>query len=278
MSLLSNSVLGLALFAVACGSDEEFKAYPPFERTEDAKTWLTTGSALSVYSNAYEVLGVADGELTYGDPACPVTTDDGTTLTVEGGCTDTNQREWTGRATVARDGDDRTVEFLYFEGAYGTVHRRRVGPLDHEFDAVLNLGGVTHIDYEGTIAGDYDARVVFNGSGRIERDGYLRPTGLVEATTVDEVVDDSICMGQPASGSTTVTARGDSATLTYDGESDCDDERNARLSVNGEDRGLVSGIYCGVSAIGRKGKSDTSSAVLCVLLLAASGVRRRRGR
>src|SRR5262245_40048137 len=193
-------LLPLALLVLACGSDKEFSAAPPFEDVEDVKVWATSASAVSVYSHAYESIGVADGVLDYDDPACPVLSDDGVTMTVTNGCTDVNGREWRGTATVIRDGDARSLAFDGFDGNDGSVELRRVGASLREFDAELVIGGVTSIRYAGSIDGDYVGRAVFNGSGRVRREGYFSPTGTVEATTVDEVVDDETCSGQPVSG------------------------------------------------------------------------------
>jgi MYXO-CTERM domain-containing protein len=83
-----------------------------------------------------------------------------------------------------------------------------------------------------------------------------------------------VCAGQPASGSTTLTSGSDTAVITYDGESDCDDKQNAQLSVNGEDRGLIDGIDCSLRPGGARGGSSVAGAVL-LLALGALGVRRR---
>ncbi|HEX6765983.1 MAG TPA: hypothetical protein VF103_10910, partial [Polyangiaceae bacterium] len=170
---------------------------------------------------------------------------------------------------IRRDGDDRTLVFNDFDGKRGTMKLRRLGPSEREFDADLVIGGVTTIGYSGHVDGDYDGPTTWNGSGRVERDGFLPPTGVVNATTEDQVVDDDGCSGQPFSGTTTLRARGDTAVVTYDGATDCDDDKNARLSVNGEDRGLVSGINCAFAGAGRRASSGVVGAfglaVLCVL-------------
>jgi hypothetical protein len=256
----------------ACGSNERFEASPPFDDVEHVKVWATSASAVAVYSHAYEVMGVADGALAFMDPACPETTDDGMTLTVSGGCTDANERAWEGQATVVRDGDERTLTFDGFEDKNGTVVVRRLE--EHTaFDAELVIGGVTKIRYSGTVAGDYTGPTLWNGSGRVARSGFVEPTGSVEATTVDELVDDDVCSGQPVSGSTTLAARGDTAVVTYDGVTDCDAEQNARVVVNGKDRGLVSGIACAVAAVGAE-RSGFAAALATLLGVVAAGLRR----
>jgi hypothetical protein len=246
-------VLGSSAFVLGCSSDKEFERATPFRNEEDVQVWATNASAVAVYSNAYEPIAVADGQATFSDPECPVTSDDGTTLTISGGCTDAGGKEWTGEATVTREGDDRTLEFDDFDGKVGTVTLRLTAPSAHEFDVDLVIG-----------------------SGRVEREGYFSPTGVVEATTADQVVDDAVCSGQPVSGSTTLHAHGDTAVVTYDGATDCDPDQNARLSVNGKDRGLVSGISCAMRSGTRRSSSFPFGLFALTILLARSR-RRLRG-
>jgi hypothetical protein len=267
------SLLALLTIVVGCGSDNEFEEAPPFRHEEDVKIWATSSSALGVYVNGYEPIAIADGHQTFLDPVCPETSDDGTTLTITGGCTDQNDREWTGRATVVRDGGERTLTLDGFDDCDGTVVVRETGPSLNEFRADLAIGRVTFIEYDGIVEGGYTGRSTWNGSGRIERKGVLPPTGVVEATTADEVVDDEICSGQPVSGTTTLQSRGDTAVVTYDGATDCDDEQNARLSVNGDDRGLISGIHCATNAPGGRGR--TGAYAIAFALAALLGLCRR---
>jgi len=268
------SFLFVLPLAVGCDSGKKFESTPPFEEPEDVAVWATSGSAVAVYSHAYEPIGVADGALTFADPDCPTTSDDGTTLSIAGGCTDESDRKWEGFATVRRDGDDRELTFVDFDGKRGSVSVRLAGPTLREFDADLLIGGVTTIGYSGTVEGDYDGPTTWNGSGRVARRGFFPPLGAVDVTTEDEVVDDAVCSGQPASGATTLRARGDTAVVTYDGATACDGEKNAELSVNGEDRGLVSGINCAVARAGRKGSFGAFGWVFGALSLLA--FRRRR--
>jgi hypothetical protein len=269
-------VLVVVPTCLGCGSDDPFEPVPPFSAKSDVKVWANSASAVGVYVHAYEAIGVADGALTFGDPTCPTTSDDGTTLTITGGCTDASDREWTGEATVVRDGGERTLTLDAFDGNEGTVVVRETGESTNEFVANLVIGGVTTIDYTGSVEGGYEGRTTWNGSGRVERDGVYPPNGSVEATTADQVLDDA-CSGQAYSGSTTLQAGDDTAVITYDGATDCDDDQNARLSVNGKDRGLVSGISC---AMGTAGRRAGAPPVEFALALAAiwSGIARRRRR
>lgn len=252
-----------------CGKDDDFTAAsPPFEKKTDVQVWATASSALGVYSNVHEFISVADGRHTYEDPTCPQVTDDGTTLTIEGGCNDESGGPWTGKAVIERDGDDRSIELSDFNGDDGTFSLHLVEPSLREFEAHLVIGGVTTIDYAGSVQGDYDTPTLWNGSGHVVRDGFLGPNGAVDATTLNEVVDDAVCSGQPVSGSTALRSGDDVAIVEYDGENACDADQNAKLTVNGEDQGLVEGVNCAVAAPGSPGKS----AALTVFLWAAFGL------
>ncbi len=269
--------LGVCLalpWLAACGADDDFKPTPPFSNLDDVRVWANASSALGVYSNVYQVLAVADGHETFADAQCPVVADDGTTFTAVGDCTDSAERDWTGQATVERDGDDRKLTLDGFNGDTGVVTQHLVEPGLHEFTATLELGGVTSIDYSGSVRGDYTGESVWNGSGQVKRQGFLAPNGEVHATTLDEIVADAVCSGQPASGSTTLESGQDTAVITYDGETDCDDDKNAQLSVNGKDRGMIDGISCAVHACGTGGGSR-SAAVAIASVLGLGWFRRR---
>lgn len=193
-------------------------------------------------------------------------TDDGTTLTIEGGCKDESDGPWTGKAVVERDGDDRSITLTDFNGDDGTFSLHLVEPSLREFEAHLVIGGVTTIDYAGSVQGDYDTRTSWNGSGHVVRDGFFPPNGAVDATTLNEVVDDAVCSGQPVSGSTALRSGDDVAIVEYDGENDCDADQNAELTVNGEARGLVEGVNCAVAAPGSAGKGGVFGGFLCAVL------------
>ena len=265
----------LALLSVAgCSSDEPFKPAPPFDKLADVRVWATSASAVGVYSNVSQVIAVADGQEKYKDAACPVLSDDGTTFTATGDCQDSDGHDWKGKATLTRDGDDRSLSLSNFEGDKGTFTLHQVKPELHEFEAHLQLGGVTTIDYSGSVQGDYGIKSTWNGSGHVKREGFFAPTGAVDATTIDEVVDDAVCRGQPASGTTTLKEGGDTAVVSYDGDSDCDSDQKAQVSVNGVDRGLVDGISCAVRASGAV-RGSNAFALSLVLSLVLLRLRRR---
>jgi len=241
----------LALMLAACGDGGEvFTPPPPFEDTEDVKVWATTASAVALYSNVNQDIAVFQGQQTYADSSCPVLEDDGSTYSATGGCTDSDDKEWKGKLTIERDGDDFLLDYDGFDGHQGTFSVHQVEPTLHEFEAKLIFGGFTTVDYIGSVQGGYDQRTIWNGNGTVERDGFLPPNGTVEANTLNEIVDNEVCAGQPASGTTTLRSGEDKAVIAYDGESDCDENKNAQLTVNGEDRGMVEGINCRASAAG----------------------------
>jgi hypothetical protein len=259
------------------------------DEADHIRTWATTSSAVAIYSHAHSTLGFADGKLTFSDPTCPQTSDDGTIVTISGGCTDASDTEFVGSATVVRSATgDRTLTFDEF-GSFndpsfgatksGTFVFRRLGPTTHEFDAdFVHRGGMTTtFRYSGSIEGDHDIATVWNGSGEVERDGLLAPTGRISATTTDQVVDDAVCSGQPVSGQTEIDDGQKSAVITYDGETDCDEEQAARLHVDGQDRGLITGISCALDP--RHLKNDGAGAILFAAFFSvgvASRARRRR--
>ncbi len=273
--------LFLALVLAACNSDE-------LDDVDHVRTWANTASAVAVWSHAHGPIAFADGEGPFRDPMCPTTADDGTTVTIEGGCTDAMGKRYVGSATIRRDGDDRTL-MLDGYGAFddpdleatltGTVTLVRMEdePLAHLFDAELvHEGGLTTtVDYRGRIVGGYEGRVTFSGEGDIERDGLGQPTGEVHATTTDEVLDNDVCNGQAVSGRTSIEMDGHEAIVTYDGATDCDEDEAAQWSYDGEDRGRVDGVVCGIARAGGAPRSRIELSLFC-LAVVALGWRRRR--
>ena len=126
-------------------------------------------------------------------------------------------------------------------------------------------------------SGSFNVKFVSQASSSYTTPRCTRPTGVVDAMTVDQLVDDDTCSGQPVSGTTTLHGRGDTAVITNDGATDCDPDQNARVSVNGKDRGLVAGINCSVANVGATA-SGVSGHVFAFAAFAALAafVRRRR--
>src|SRR5215469_5964862 len=118
-SFLDPRLLVLLFALPACSSDKV--PSPPANANADANSlanldavriWANGSSALGAYLNVYEPIATADGQEGFSDPACPVVSDDGTTLTAMGGCTDSQGSHWVGSAEVTRSGDnDRSLTF-----------------------------------------------------------------------------------------------------------------------------------------------------------------------
>jgi hypothetical protein len=267
----------IVLGAAGCGGgsgDEFTPAPPPFDKKQDVSTWANTASALGVYFQVFEPLAIADGQRSFADPECPVVEDDGTTWTATGGCTDSEGTEFGGIVSIERNGGNRSLVYTHhydgFNTRNGTFDLREVDVERYELDAALQIGDVTTIEYMGSVQGGYDQRTLWNGSGTVERRGFA-PTGTVDASTIDQVWDNEVCPGQAISGRTILKAGTDTAVITYDGETDCDDDHNAQLTVNDEDQGLVRGVTCNVRVPGRGGHGPLG---LLLLALTAPAARR----
>lgn len=222
------------------------------------RTWANAASALGVFANLYEPLAAADFRVTFDDPTCPSIEDDGTTMTITGGCTDTDGVERLGVAIVVREGDDRMLVLdAYGEDrdgrrreVTGTASVISIGPASYQWstDHTIEGGVTTSVTYDGTLEGTYDEPTFWNGQGEVERDGVVAPAGRVTATTVDQVRFDSTCPGESLSGQTTVADSAHTAVITYDGETDCDEEHTAQWAFDGADQGPITGISCAASS------------------------------
>lgn len=245
---------------------------------DHVRTWANSASAVGVYTHIYEPIALADGERDFDDAACPMVSDDGITMTITGGCFDSAGDEWVGSATIVRSAEsDRTLTANGYgrianpdlpATISGEVEIRRLGDASHEFDVDLDIEGVltTRYDYSGEVAGTYGERTTWNGSGFATRDGLGSATGTIVARTVDQVLDDSVCSGQAVSGETTLEASdGHSATITYDGATDCDEERAAAWSLDGEAQGRITGITCAAASPGSRRGATTFFAQIALL-------------
>lgn len=268
-----------AVVAAGCGGEA-------LTDPDRVRTWATTASPVAVYAHAHLPMAFADGQQTFSDPSCPMTTDDGVTVTLEGGCVELEGLSWVGKATVVRAEDGGLVATFDRFGAFddpdlrseltGVVERTAFDG-ERSFSASLvREGGVTTtIDYEGRVQGDYGTPTIWSGSGRVTREGAVEPTGSIDASTVDELVDDGICPGQPVSGETTLESEQHTVVVTYDGATDCDADQAARWSLNGQDQGLITGIGCSLAT----GSAPAGQVGLVGLLAAfAALVQRRRRR
>lgn len=269
-----------------CGGD-------PLERNKDIAGWANASSAFGVFVIGYEPLGFADGQVVFEDAACPATSDDGTTATITGNCVDSKNVEWKGSASVVRaPSGARNITLTDFakipdpnfaQTTTGTIEITQLAVDRHRFTVdVTQDGGIdTAIIYTGTVVGGYQGPTVWNGSGTIDREGIVINSGQVEAVTVDELRDDTICAGQSVSGTTTLESADHTVVIMYDGQTDCDDRQSARWSRDGKDQGLVEGVSCALARPGGRNSSPENSSLLTgmLLFLAVSlALRHRRSR
>jgi hypothetical protein len=253
----------------------------PFEEDADVRKWANEGSALAAYASIHDEVALAAGRGSYPDPACPTVDDDGTTLRITGGCTDADGETWNGDATVVRKGgDDVDIEYDGFgkadddeSGTTGTASVREIGDKEFEFeiDLVKKFGIETTIVYSGSVEGYFDETTLWNGSGRVSRDGFLPPTGTVSVATEDQLWDDALCKDAAASGQTRISQNGHHAVITYDGEDDCDDDQAASWTLDGESQGKITGISCAVAPVPTRGAAHLMLSLLILALM-----RRRR--
>jgi uncharacterized protein (TIGR03382 family) len=254
----------------------------PLSPDENIAGWANTASALGVFTTGYEPLAFAVGDAQFADPSCPATADDGTTVTITGGCVDTGGVAWSGSATVVRGaGGALTLTldaygndaFLGPERTTGTFAVVELAADHHAFevDLVRSGGLTTTIAYSGTVRGDASGPTIWNGAGTISRRGDYFDGGTVEAATVDQLRDDAICPGEGISGRTTMTSAEHAVVIEYDGATDCDAADSARWSRDGVDQGTIEGITCSAGDPGGLG-------ALAVVLVALGRRRRRRAR
>jgi hypothetical protein len=251
---------------------------------EHVRTWANTASAVGSFTRIYEPNAYADGEFVFDDTDCPTVTEEGDTITLEGDCTETDGDQRVGRAIIVTAANgDRTITL---EG-YGTTDSRLTGTVEitavsaTEHDFVLDFdhegGVVTRYEYSGSVEGTYGTPTVWNGSGTVERDG-IAPNGPIEATTVDQRVDDEVCAGASVSGTTTLVAGGHTAVIEYDGATDCDDDNNAQWSVDGVDQGAIEGISCAVRPGARSSAAWIALASIALVLARRRACPRSRTR
>lgn len=268
--------ISLVLLLAACSNRVE---------PEDVAAWANAGSALGVYTHLHTPVGFALGEASFADPTCPMTDDDGTTVRITGGCTDSEGKRFDGEIVITRVDGPRDLDLTFsnygsgedegeFAKTTGTASVRQLDGSAYSYDVDLVNDGLAKldIDYSGTIVGDFGQPTVFNGSGELIRSGF-GPNGTAQVSTVDQLVDNDVCSGQSASGETTIEVDDQVIVVTYDGETDCDDDHAARWSLDGKDQGLVEGITCAVTSSGER-----AGTVLCVLMLLGLGRARSRRR
>lgn len=269
----------LISFLASCQQD-------PLSSEDHIAGWANSASALGVFTHGYEPLAYADGELTFEDPYCPATGDDGTTVIIGGNdCVDRDAKHWVGSARLTRLGTSRSIRFEDYGSGddpkaiaklTGDFRVTEEGPATYAFTASLrHRGGVdTEIEYQGTVFGAYGAPTMWNGQGTISRDSLAIHSGSVDAITVDQFRNNNICPGEGISGRTTMVSDEHQVDILYDGAEDCDGDYSARWRRDGVDKGIVPGVSC-ATVPGRH--RPTPLSLLFLAFLACLGLRNRSG-
>ena len=224
-----------------------------FDDTGDVQTWALAASPSNMYARALGPISIARGWTTLADPSCPTTFWDGQysyRLNIVGGCSESGGRQWVGSVSVSADYLGANVTFDSFGNFAGTEPRAllsgKIALLytrrdPHVFKAhFVELGDTAAtFHFEGEVEASFDGPSLWNGTGRVERDGPVDPSGQIIIQTIDELIDDSVCPGQPLSGQQKLESEGQVAIIDYDGATDCDAAQTAQLAVDGEARGAI---------------------------------------
>jgi len=276
MRPVSLALAVVSLVGTGCGQPNP---EPEPLTAEEAASWAPSVSALAAYLTIYAPLALYDGQAPYSDPNCPVVARTNEMLTITGGCVDTTGQSWTGSAWMDV-GAARTVSFDKFGSGTASGVTTQTGTasiVDSNGTSrlfTLDLqGDDSSIQYSGVVDGAYGASTAWGGSGTFtqRRTGALEP---VDAKTVDEVFDSSICDNAPASGSTSMTIRGHHAVVTYDGDTDCDGSSSAELTIDGGSSTAIAGVGCSLAHPARSRGPNAGS--LFALFIFAAFARARR--
>jgi len=259
----------------ACSGD-------PLDDDEHIAGWANSASALGVYTNGYEPLAVAHGDLTFIDPACPAVSQTGVSQSVDkvtiagDGCVNSEGDQFFGSATVLRTPvtwDLAMDEYGHArDGApvarvSGTFYVAELDIDRYSFEVdIASRGGLDmDIQYTGRIEGTHAGPTVWEGTGTVTRDGPAINSGTVSAFTRSQLRDNDICPGQSISGSTLLASENHDVEIKYDGAMDCDDDNSARWLRNGEDQGTIKGVTCS-SGDGTSGWLGSLVVLMAVLL------------
>lgn len=292
----------LALLAmVGCRvADARLDSYPEgkLETEADATQWAVRSSGPRVYASSTQVFSIVGvtGDSASSEKICPKETQSGNTLTVQGNCTDSTGRKWSGRLRKESEAvGSYTGKFVYEDFGYedttecgGKQVARKIifkgivditGPEEErkfDVDVVVDREGPEEEtcavkkgssawDYEGTIKDFGKDLQTWSGSGRVGESDL----GVVFAETSEERLDSRTCVNEASSGSTTIKAGKDTVVITYDGATDCEEPPTVQWSLNGTAKGELVGVAC--SAPG-----GASAGWIVSALCAAALLRRRR--
>jgi hypothetical protein len=266
--LLMFAVLG----AAGCNGEEEGPADEildefgdaSFSTEEELVDWAVAASAPNVYFAA--LLPLLAFEATEG-LTCPTIVEEEDRITYEGGCTDEDGVTWEGRIVVENEDGVDTISYEDMTATQesdcedatepsvvefsGVVTRSGAATQSFTVDLVLSGSGLDDDtcepmsealawQYEGTLTEDSADVQSWSGTGRVGASDQ----GTLTATTTDEVLDSDTCDSEALSGTTTLESAGNTAVITYDGSTDCDEDSTVTWTYNGEDRGEVAGVAC----------------------------------
>jgi uncharacterized protein (TIGR03382 family) len=298
VSLLASLV---ALSLAGCGDGgaaEVLDGYQAakLENSDDVKQWSGSASAPKIFFFALTPILMVDlAQQIGGDTSCPEVITEGSKKTYKGGCTDKAGKQWFGTAvSESLDREQANLGLIRYEGfgfegtetcggqtvpsslkADGEIQGESDGKLTLDINLRLDINGVQDdcTQQSGTLAFDYVATMEkaasgqkWNGKGWIGSSAH----GKLEASTVDQVIDQQVCQYEATSGTSSLKSGKDTVVVTYDGASDCDKESTAQWSLNGQGQGELAGLGC---STGGGGMSIAGGALMALLALLP---RRRR--
>jgi MYXO-CTERM domain-containing protein len=254
---------------------------------EAATEWAQLGSAPNAYGFGSALVSAADLAIQLG-ATCPTLTEASGTRTYEGGCSDGDDT-WTGRAVATEGASGGSIVYEGFGSSSMQDCNGALVPTTNAFDGAVSYAGsalsmsgsfdvdvrsagvgvndvtcaatdlTIAVDYHGSIRGAGDAST-WSGSGRIGNSLQ----GYVSVSTDDEVIDDTVCGDEAASGTTTIRSGTHTIVITYDGMTDCDLESTVQWSFDGQESGELSGVQC---VVGHRGAPGAGLALLALALL-----------
>lgn len=253
-------------------------SYPPLQLSPGNVAAFATASAPNMFMVGIVLLAVPGLE---NDPLCPKVTETATEATYEGGCTTMDGTRVVGKAVVRQTAEGQgTIQYLGWgmgetEPCQGvnvdsmvtytglmTYGKTGVGAANFDLEIELSATGAdpdscatltttAGYDYAGSFAGsetvegniDLESATTWNGSGQVGNAIY----GKLSTSTQNEVVDNTVCETEAASGTTTLRSGADTAVITYDGASNCSMDSTVQWSLNGAPQGELTGVRCSAS-------------------------------
>lgn len=235
------------------------------------------------------------------DTSCPARSTNGDTTTYTGGCTDANGNTYGGtliakniQGTSPSDGGLTyqgfsigtattcgSASLVKFDGAMtthasGAIHLDLGLDIDGYADGTCDPEtGFSGYVFDGTVAQQGSNGTLWTGTGKVgyTATGAITQSGKSDVSTQSELIDDGICNSEAASGSTTFSAGGHSAVVTYDGATDCSPSSTVTWSYDGTNQGTLAGVQCDVAST--TGRLDALALGLFAATLGLALARRR---